>query len=583
MPRLTRLAPLALLSALHCGGEATGAQPAVPTDAATCPSAASLCGSVCVDLSKDPAHCGACSHACEPGQVCSNGTCSMVCSGGTTRCGDLCVNTKLDPSHCGACDHACKTGEVCSAGTCSLTCSGGTTRCGDRCVELQTDPTNCGKCSSTCKSPEQCVAGQCALVCPPGQTKCDDQCVNLLEDSLHCGTCTTACPQGQVCAVGNCAFECPLGLVACDGACIDPLVSPNHCGATGDCAGPNAGESCGAGMACNAGACTLSCQPGLTDCSGMCANLQTDPANCGQCALACSTGQVCTQGLCELVCVPPLTKCGAVCVDPQSDPGNCGACGNVCDFANGKAACLSGACALVGCTAGHGDCNHDQVDGCENTLGSDSHCGQCDHACDPASAFCRSQACVACAGPPAAVDQLQLSANSGALVMAEQYVEQTFTVGTSGILAGIEVRLCRESYIYLNTGISLTLLDAGTLAPLASVMIPSSAVSMGCAIGNLGPGPVPGPHYFDLSYTCLHVAAGQELRMRFDVVDPVTSKCVNYQCDVPSAPYCTGDLDCMNFGFRLYYRNKNPYPLGMVYHNGTPNPDSDIAFKTYMR
>jgi len=43
----------------------------------------------------------------------------------------------------------------------------------------------------------------------------------------------------------------------------------------------------------------LVCQPGLSDCAGVCANTQTDPAHCGGCGLACAFGQVCSAGMCS--------------------------------------------------------------------------------------------------------------------------------------------------------------------------------------------------------------------------------------------------------------------------------------------
>src|SRR4051794_18612956 len=43
-----------------------------------------LCGDACVDLSKDPNHCGGCDQACEEGLFCLAGSCG--CPGGGTSC-----------------------------------------------------------------------------------------------------------------------------------------------------------------------------------------------------------------------------------------------------------------------------------------------------------------------------------------------------------------------------------------------------------------------------------------------------------------------------------------------------------------
>ena len=38
------------------------------------------------DLTKDPAHCGTCTHACASGEVCSAGQCKAQCDPPTTKC-----------------------------------------------------------------------------------------------------------------------------------------------------------------------------------------------------------------------------------------------------------------------------------------------------------------------------------------------------------------------------------------------------------------------------------------------------------------------------------------------------------------
>jgi hypothetical protein len=72
MSRLaTVLAALALLGHALCG--CTGAQP--------CPASLEVCNGTCVDLTSDPAHCGACRNACGTGKACLGGTCSITSSG----------------------------------------------------------------------------------------------------------------------------------------------------------------------------------------------------------------------------------------------------------------------------------------------------------------------------------------------------------------------------------------------------------------------------------------------------------------------------------------------------------------------
>jgi predicted small lipoprotein YifL len=63
-----------------------GAPVDVAMDAApACPVGDARCGERCVDLSADPAHCGACGRACEAGQVCTAGACRAQCREGALR------------------------------------------------------------------------------------------------------------------------------------------------------------------------------------------------------------------------------------------------------------------------------------------------------------------------------------------------------------------------------------------------------------------------------------------------------------------------------------------------------------------
>jgi len=70
---------------------------------------------------------------------------------------------------------------------------------------------------------------------------------------------------------------------------------------------------------------------GMTSCPQF--NLQTDPQHCGTCTTVCPSGEVCTQGACKATCDPPTVKCSGeagICADITSDPNNCGACFNSC-------------------------------------------------------------------------------------------------------------------------------------------------------------------------------------------------------------------------------------------------------------
>ena len=110
--------------------------------------------------------------------------------------------------------------------------------------------------------------------------------------TLSCDVLT--CTGGKVCTSGVC--QCPTGSTLCGEVCLAPAdlqTDPAHCGTTG------CGVACGTGATCSAGVCTCT-TAGQTACAGGCANMQTDPKNCGKCATVCASG-ICTAGVCRPV------------------------------------------------------------------------------------------------------------------------------------------------------------------------------------------------------------------------------------------------------------------------------------------
>lgn len=98
-----------------------------------CGTPETCCGGVCTDTANDPEHCGACGAACGQDELCVEGQCGTAC--GTTEfcladsqkpgcCDETCVNLDRNPDHCGACGHACAETERCWNGVCV---------CGDVC------------------------------------------------------------------------------------------------------------------------------------------------------------------------------------------------------------------------------------------------------------------------------------------------------------------------------------------------------------------------------------------------------------------------------------------------------------------
>ena len=109
-------------------------------------------------------------------------------------------------------------------------------------------------------------------------------------DAKHCGKCSATCKAGYLCSVGSCALSCQKGLTECSGTCVDTTTSLAHCG---KCA-----NACKPGEFCTAGACAPFCKSSLTNCSGTCVDMQSDASNCGKCGKACASGTKCVKGLC---------------------------------------------------------------------------------------------------------------------------------------------------------------------------------------------------------------------------------------------------------------------------------------------
>ena len=218
------------------------------------------------------------------------------CEEGFIRCGGICVDPDSNVYNCGSCGNACDQGEVCVEGECSLSCPSGLDNCDGSCVNLQNDSSNCGSCGNSCHEGEVCVEGECGLSCPSGLDNCDGSCVNLQNDSSNCGSCGNSCGQGEVCAQGECGLSCPSGLDNCDGICVNLQNDSSNCG--------SCGNSCQEGEICSNGECELSCPPGFDNCDGSCVNLQNDQDNCGSCGNSCGQGENCESGVCT-----PVSTC----------------------------------------------------------------------------------------------------------------------------------------------------------------------------------------------------------------------------------------------------------------------------------
>jgi hypothetical protein len=111
---------------------------------------------------------------------------------------------------------------------------------------------------------------------------------------------------------------------------------------------PGADEACtqenGVPEKCVGGQCTC-----VTECSGQCVDLTSDPNNCGMCNMACtSVVETCTNSMCVCTATMCPSADGGVgadgggaetCIDTTSDPNNCGGCGIPCAYTCSDSQC----------------------------------------------------------------------------------------------------------------------------------------------------------------------------------------------------------------------------------------------------
>lgn len=98
-------------------------------------------------------------------------------------------------------------------------------------------------------------------------------------------------------------------------------------------------------------------------------------------------------------CEPDEVACGQLCADLQSDPSNCGECGRSCVIEDGTAACDAGQCALGSCDVGRADCDGSLGNGCETVV--DCTAGSaCTTACNTTGTLgCGDPCAPACSAP----------------------------------------------------------------------------------------------------------------------------------------------------------------------------------------
>lgn len=208
---------------------------------------------------------------------------------------------------------------------------------------------------------------------------------------------------------------------------------------------------------------------------------------------------------------------------------------------------------------------------------SDSDAGD-DAASDSDAGIEAGSACGAGAGT---LDQSQLGANGNIVISSTQSPSQTITVGSTGILTGIEFGLASCNGVDPASSIVLTLSRGGTVLATASIGA-SSISTVDCGSFSLSSTEL-GAGYYDLEDDCIAVAAGDQLTAAFTISGPsATCSSDTYQCvgGANDGRFCEEPQDC-EYAARLGMQG-DVYSGGSMWVNGT-SYGWDAAFKTFIR
>jgi hypothetical protein len=195
--------------------------------------------------------------------------------------------------------------------------------------------------------------------------------------------CIPACGTDQVCNNGQCESVCAASQTVCKSGCADVATDPRNCG--------RCEKSCLGSEYCSKGLCVTACAQGETKCGQSCVNLGTDRANCGVCGKACAGAEECMNGFCK--CTSPNKVCDGTCQSLTNNRSNCGACGTRCV---NQLVCKTRECGCSGskqvcpnmptvCVSNLNDCcPGDSVwcnDHCVNLKTDNNNCGSCGKNC----------------------------------------------------------------------------------------------------------------------------------------------------------------------------------------------------------
>lgn len=200
------------------------------------------------------------------------------------------------------------------------------TECSLQCVDLETDPNNCGRCGNVCQPGEPCVSGTC------NGTR-----DGTIGDGAHDGTTDALDDRG----LEDGGREDALGLDGGDGSNgdggrEDALGGDGGDGALGDGGKEDALSSDAGDAGDGANRDGASSEGGdAGDGGSICVPPFDTNQQCGDCFTRCAfPNDTCKPAdggfACQPFCDPGFTNCGGVCFDLQNDGQHCGTCTNVC-------------------------------------------------------------------------------------------------------------------------------------------------------------------------------------------------------------------------------------------------------------
>jgi hypothetical protein len=294
-----------------------------------------------------------CSGLCTSGtQTCASGVLG-ACTGAVTPSTEACGGAEAADEDCdGTIDDGCA-------------CEGSETQ---RCYSGPRFTAGIGECVAGTQTCQEGAFGDCVGEVTPVAEACG----NPDEDNNCNGRVDDVPNENTFCFDFSQEGECAFGIWWCAGDTLvcrtnEPEDTETSCdGLDEDCDG-NIDETFDfSSDEDNCGQCGMGCGDGDLCCSGVCKDIDSDPAHCGGC------NETCNLTCCDGDCVSTNTIDYCLACNVQCDPGQ-GCCETGCESLNTTDNCRE--CGET-CETGYGCC----AEGCA-PLDTNLHCGNCETTC----------------------------------------------------------------------------------------------------------------------------------------------------------------------------------------------------------